>query len=287
MNPVAAFIRIAGQYSPPLAARAEWLRERRRGSIALRIMERLVEKGDVVVDVGASWGLYAWQLARLVGPRGHVHAFEPNPTVARSLRAIRSASGNMTVYGVALSETTGEAELHVPVLAGTRFAELASLGVRPNDPGVSYDRVRVEVESLDALLSSQLSRITFIKCDVEGHELAVLRGAERALREARPALLIEIEQRHQAEGTNIEQTFDHLLARDYVGYLVGERGLRPLGEFDVRRDQLAWLGPAFMPYGMPDGYVHDFLFVRPSTDVSALLAPPETAERSLARHLRV
>ena len=118
-------------------------------------------------------------------------------------------------------------------------------------------------------------------------ELAVLRGADRALREARPALLIEIEQRHQAEGTDIEQTFDHLLARDYVGYLVGERGLRPLAEFDVRRDQLAWLGPGFMPYGMPDGYVHDFLFVRPGTDLSALLASPEGAEESPARHPRV
>jgi FkbM family methyltransferase len=286
VDPIAAFIRISGQYHPPLAARVEWIRERRRRNPALRIMERLVGQGDVVVDIGASWGLYAWQLARLVGPRGHVHAIEPNPAVARSLRAMRRASGNMTVYGLALSETTGEAELHIPVLAGDRLAELASLGVAANRDALSYERVRVRLEPLDGLLAGQLSKLTFIKCDVEGHELAVLRGADRALREARPSLLIEIEQRHQAKGSSIERTFDHLLARDYVGFAVRDRGLRPLAEFDLRRDQLAWLGPEFMPYGMPDGYVHDFLFVRPGTDVSTLLAPPDASASSRPRHLR-
>jgi hypothetical protein len=146
--------------------------------------------------------------------------------------------------------------------------------------------VRVPLEPLDRLLSQDLSRLTFVKCDVEGHELAVLRGAERILREAHPALLVEIEQRHQGDGAGIERTFDHVLARGYVGYAVRERGLRPLGEFDVQRDQLAWVRPEFEPHGMPDGYVHDFLFVRPGTDVTALLAPPDARAVGASRRLQ-
>ena len=41
------------------------------------------------------------------------------------------------------------------------------------------------------------------------------------------------------------------------------RGLRPLRDFDVARDQLSFLGGRFVPYAMPDGYVYDFLFYPP------------------------
>lgn len=270
MDVVGAFIRISGQYSPSVAARTDWLRERRRGNMALRIMERFVGKGDVVIDIGAAWGLYAWQLARLVGRRGHVHVIEPNPAMTRSLNAIRGGRGNMTIYPLALSDTAGEAELHIPVVDGSKLGELASLAVPGQRAVFPHEQARVKLERLDAL---GIPEATFIKCDVEGHELAVLRGAERTLRQSRPAVLIEIEQRHQANGADIRQTFDHLLARGYVGYSVHRNGLRRLEEFDVRRDQLAWLESSFMP-AAPVGYVYDFLFVRPDTDVSELMATP-------------
>ena len=126
------------------------------------------------------------------------------------------------------------------------------------------------VARLDSVLADA-GPVGLIKCDVEGHELAVLRGAEGVLRGSRPALLVEIEERHP--DADVQATFDYLLGLGYAGYAVHADGLRPLDEFDIERDQLAFLGEDFIPYGVERGYVYDFLFVRPGTDVARLLAP--------------
>jgi FkbM family methyltransferase len=274
MDPVGALIRVSRGLSPPLAARIDWMRERRHGNIALRILETLVRKGDHVVDIGASWGFYTWQLIRLVGSHGRVTAIEPNPETLPSLSEIRGRRPNVVIHPVALSDQTGEAELHIPLLDDHEFSELGSMAVPRERAGVPHRSVRVRRERLDALLGA--ADVAFVKCDVEGHELAVLRGADAILRRCQPALLIEIEQRHQAQG-HIRDTFAHLASRGYVGYSVHEEGVRPLDEFDLEQDQLAFLGPQFMPYAMPTGYVHDFLFVGESGDLAPLLAPPRSS----------
>jgi hypothetical protein len=74
-----------------------------------------------------------------------------------------------------------------------------------------------------------------MKCDVEGHELAVLRGAEQTLRRCLPTILIEIEQRHQ--GGDIRETFAFLTDLGYGGHFLRDRDLCALEEFDLDRDQ--------------------------------------------------
>ena len=61
-------------------------------------------------------------------------------------------------------------------------------------------------------LVPQDSPISFIKCDVEGHEFAVLRGAERLLARSKPALLVEIEERH---GQTVSEVVGYLSDRGY------------------------------------------------------------------------
>jgi FkbM family methyltransferase len=269
MDPVGALIRVSRRFSPPLAARIDWTRERRLGNSTLRVLETVVRRGDHVVDVGANWGYYTWQLIRLVGPRGRVDIVEPNPEMLRYLRGIRGGRPNVTIHPLALSDQAGKAELHIPLLDGHQFSELGSMAVPRERAGIAHRTIAVRRERLDTLLGS--ADVDFVKCDVEGHELAVLRGAEAVLRRSRPALLIEIEQRHQSQG-DIRQTFAHLARRADLGYSINEDGLRPIEEFDLEQDQLAFLGPRFMPYAMPPGYVHDFLFVGSGHVVAPLLA---------------
>jgi hypothetical protein len=84
-------------------------------------------------------------------------------------------------------------------------------------------------------------------------------------------LLVEIEQRHQQRP--IADTFAWLEELGYAGWFLGPHGLAPLAEFDVERDQLAHLGPGVVEYGMPDGYVADFLFATAGRDLRAVSAP--------------
>lgn len=259
---------VVGRVSPRLRARAAWRLEGHGADFAPRVAEHLVRPGDVVLDVGASWGLYTSALSRLVGPSGHVHAFEPGPANLRSLRAI--AGDNVTVHAVALSDSEGQADLNIPVLSTRPTHAMASLETPSAKAGVEHRSVRVPLRRLDGIDALRDAPVSFIKCDVEGHEAAVLDGADALLTRTLPAILVEIEQRHQER--DIRELLASLTARGYAGYCLHANGLRPLGEFDVERDQLAHLDPDKVQPHPGEGYVNNFCFVDPSRDVSALLA---------------
>jgi len=103
--------------------------------------------------------------------------------------------------------------------------------------------------------------VDLVKCDVEGHELEVLRGGERTLRRGRPALVLEIEERHRPDG-GVAEVFDYLRSIGYEGRAARHDGLVPLDRFDVERDQLAHLRAGeTIAHDMPRDYVNTFLFV--------------------------
>jgi FkbM family methyltransferase len=200
-----------------------------------------------------------------------VHAFEPDPVSVAVLETLARHQPNLTVHPIGLSDVSDAATLHVPVFGGRRLGALATLSAPAEGTDVPREAVSVKVEPLDAMLGASDRPISFVKIDVEGHERAVLRGGEGTLRRFQPAMLIEIEQRHQSQ--DIRVTFDDLRGLGYEGYAMGPRGLRPVAEFDVRRDQLAFLTGGFVPGTMPPEYVHDFVFVAPGTEIRRLLAP--------------
>src|SRR5437868_3654072 len=187
----------------------EGARLRRQGDVSLRVMAALIKPGDTVIDVGANVGVYAFALARLVGRSGHVHAIEPDPVSVARLRRIAARCGQIEVHPVAASDARGSATLHVPVYGAKRLGALASLGTPGAGGAVQYESVSIDADTLDEIVP--MSEPAFIKIDVEGHEMAALRGAERTIRRTSPALLVEIEQRHSAVG--VTATFDHILAR--------------------------------------------------------------------------
>jgi hypothetical protein len=131
--------------------------------------------------------------------------------------------------------------------------------------GLPHQDVSVRTRTFDDVVGTRVGRLAFIKCDVEGHEHEVLLGAASTILQDRPVVLIEIEQRHRSRP--IDETFRWFLDRDYTGRAITASGLRPIGEFDVERDQLQYVGGA-VTYSRPaPNYVSDFLFV-PSEPIS-------------------
>jgi FkbM family methyltransferase len=271
IDPISAFIRLSGLVSPRFRARLDLRRQELGGDSAPRVAERLVRAGDVALDVGARWGTYTALLARVVGPTGLVHAFEPNRQHSRALRSIARASRNVHLHPFALSDEAGSAALHIPVLDGRASDGLASLA-RPTS---AHQTVQIERRRLDDF---PFERIDFIKCDVEGHELPVFRGGQATLRRLQPLVLVEIEHRHA--GADVGRTLAYLEGLDYCGYLIHRDGLRPATEFDLERDQLAFLGGPVSGWMMPPEYIHDFLFVPTGFEVAHLVAVPPTRRGS-------
>jgi FkbM family methyltransferase len=244
--------RIAWRLPAPSRARMLWSTGRRAGDEAYGLIDSAVATGAVVADVGANWGRYTSRFAHLSGSGGHVHAFEPGPPNHADLRRIAADAGNVTVHEVALGETPGRVTLHVPVEQGRRLSALASV-TRPDVPHEAYD---VEISTLDERLAG-LGRLDFLKVDVEGHELPVLRGGREVLARHTPVLFVEIEARH---GGSVEAVAAELAGHGYAGRMVTPSGLRPIEEFDPERHQAAHEGE-LAGGAVPEAYVNDFLFV--------------------------
>ena len=152
------------------------------------IFRRLIKPGNVVVDIGANWGLHSLYLSRLVGKMGRVIAIECFPPALAELRWHLGANRckNVTVVPTALADREGHAFFVPGESAYTgRLAESSKVAQK--------NAIEVPVRTLDGLLESlQLPVPTMVKIDVEGSESRVLEGAERMTRMCHPLFIIDL-----------------------------------------------------------------------------------------------
>lgn len=188
----------------------------------MKILDFLVRRDDRVVDVGGNRGIYAYQFWRL-GAR--VEVFEPNPTCFGVLAAWALDKPAVNLHSVALSGRSGSATLHVPI---------TEAGIEQDASGsieyAAVGRVRDQSVSLETLDSYGFDALTLIKIDVEGHEYNVIEGASATLARSAPALLVEIEQRHNTRP--IAAVFQKIERYGYQGFYMGVNGLSPFRNLD-------------------------------------------------------
>ncbi|WP_422928153.1 FkbM family methyltransferase [Singulisphaera sp. PoT] len=149
------------------------------------LLEHVLRPGMTVVDVGANHGLFSFEAAHLTGPTGRIHAFEPTPSTRALLQSNFDANGVTTVkvFSVAVSDAPGMAKLRVHrELSGLNT--LATKDITWNQGTLHADEiVEVPVTTLDDHAAREgLSHIDFLKIDVEGFELSVIRGARKLLK---------------------------------------------------------------------------------------------------------
>jgi len=153
--------------------------------------EALLGPGDVAIDVGAHRGRHTVPIARRVLPGGQVLAFEPLPFIrselADTLKAgFPDAGEALRIFPYALGERAGQAEFVVARDA----PEFSGLRERVYDVPTALERIPIEVRTLDEL-TSELSRVRYVKIDAEGGEYHILAGARGLLRRLRPIVTLE------------------------------------------------------------------------------------------------
>jgi FkbM family methyltransferase len=220
----------------------------------LGALARALRPGDVAVDVGANKGSYTWTLARAVGPRGRVVAFEPQPALAAYLTEACRDRPNVKIEAAGVSAASGSLTLIVPG-AGASSPDASFEAHAGADDGAR--RIEVPTFALDDYFAAEPARIGALKIDVEGHEAAVIEGAAGVLAKHRPALVIECEQRHLSGGATVEALIERVLGFGYDGFFVRRGALVPVAQFDRAACQV--IGPG--RFWDDPAYCNNFVFL--------------------------
>jgi FkbM family methyltransferase len=188
------------------------------GEPELRLVSRLCDPARNAVDIGANIGVYTYFLRRHAR---HVFAFEPNPELAALLRL--KFPSRVTVIQAAVSDRSGTAVFHVPVVAGKSAHELGSLEASD----AAAKKLEVPMVRLD---DNDCGDVGFLKIDVERHDQAVLRGAAETIRRCLPNILIEVTP--LLYGKPLREVFAPLTGLGYRAYFSFAGQYLPFERFD-------------------------------------------------------
>jgi FkbM family methyltransferase len=161
-------------------------RNRRYDEQTLLVMQRVLRRQSNTIDVGCHEGSVLREMLRR-SPRGIHYAFEPLPEFAQGLRASFGTKTNVRLHEVALSDVTGSATFQ-HVVTNPGYSGLRQR--RYDRPDETLAEIVVRTERLDDVVPRDQA-IDFVKIDVEGAELLVLRGAVMTLRRTRPTIVFE------------------------------------------------------------------------------------------------
>ncbi|HEY9769101.1 MAG TPA: FkbM family methyltransferase [Coleofasciculaceae cyanobacterium] len=159
------------------------------------IFAQHLQAGDVFYDIGANVGFFSIIAAKLVGNTGKVYAFEPGEGNANSIRhnARLNDFNQIEVIEKAVSNTSGEGQLLLAKYSGGHA--LATADAPPDLAG----EVTIDLVSIDDLIAQ--NRITppnFVKVDVEGAELDVLKGMSETIKTYQPTIIYEVDDSDRA-----------------------------------------------------------------------------------------
>jgi FkbM family methyltransferase len=210
--------------------------------------------GETLIDVGGNIGMVSLLGSHLVGPRGRVITFEPNPDPADRIREFIAQNDirNITLHQLGLADTPGQFTLSV-VTDHTGMGTLAD--PLPEHEALVSRRHTVDVRRGDDVIGPDVTGPTAMKMDIEGFECRALRGLTGTLERLKPAIVTEVMENHLTRaGASARELFDLLQGIGYQSYELGVRrrllgfgnavSLTPLkGPRPDHDGDVAWLVP--------------------------------------------
>jgi FkbM family methyltransferase len=182
------------------------------------IVPFLIRPDTVAVDIGANLGTYT---KIMLTRTRNVICIEPNPECCSVLRKVFGKEVNV-ITGAA-SNMNADVLLRIPN-AGLGYATVEEANARFAG---AFKSIHVPAFKIDDL---RLENVSFIKIDVEGHELSVLEGAGETLKKSQPSILLEAEERNRPGAVASVREFLEPLG--YHGYMLEEGTLVSIDRFD-------------------------------------------------------
>ena len=196
----------------------------------------LSDERPVLVDVGANTGRYSAALLHQF-PGARILAFEPAPANFKELETRFGDTDAVVCRQLALGETAGTLDLYdYADRAGSSHASVYRDVMTALHKTGDVRAITITVSTLDDVLAElDVPRIDFLKIDTEGHELAVLRGAERTLRTC-PPTAVQFEFNEMNVVSRIFLRDFYAVLEDYAFFRLLPNGLLPLGAYSPRNE---------------------------------------------------
>lgn len=227
---ISAFLRTYGVWQRPLTV----------------FIDGMLRQGDIFVDVGANIGYFSIIAASAVGPQGRVHSFEPDPENFELLKLNGRLNGlnNITFHNLALADQPGKTLLYRSEVNRGRHSLCPG-------PGLAGS-MKVPVTTLSLALQGENAPIRMIKIDVQGIDLAVLKGMEQLLdgRSAKPKIILEFSPKdNQSMAAGLKFFRDFVSVHDYSVHAFVANERRSVIPPRISLDTLLALQEDFVRYG--------------------------------------
>ncbi|TVQ63304.1 MAG: FkbM family methyltransferase [Spirulina sp. DLM2.Bin59] len=170
------------------------LQKRKQANFEKLLFLSVIQRGDIVIDAGANRGYYTTLFSHIVGHSGQVHGFEPVPLTFKLLTQTlqnEQVFANVIPNNCALGDQAGEAVLYLP------DQDDGQASMRQGHQTGSWKTVQ-QVQAYTCILKTldhycqNWPRLDFMKCDVEGAELLVIKGGSETIQKHRPMIYVEL-----------------------------------------------------------------------------------------------
>ena len=197
-----------------------------------KFLQKFLKPGMAFFDIGANQGFYTLLAAKKVGPQGKIFAFEPVPREFRNLKWNIFINGlkNVKIEAQALGCQNGFTNMFYCLNGKGSYSSL-----QPPSEKIKARRkvIKVSITSLDRYIQhNNILSIDFIKIDVEGGELDVLKGGINVLSKSRPVLMCEVsDKRTEQWGYSASEICDFVKKYKYQWFKFAfEDSLSPLDD---------------------------------------------------------
>ena len=199
----------------------------------IELLERFIKPGTDSIDVGVYRGVYSFEMSKY---SKNVHSFEPNPIIFEYInKNLKKIINNIFLYNYALSNKNEVIDLKVPIRNDKynrenfeEFYELGRATIHQENTFKRYEKFQITSKKIDEF--NFKNNISFIKIDVEGHELEVIKGGEEIISKNKPILLVEIEERYSQN--KVSDTINYINKLGYISHYYDNKILKKTSELN-------------------------------------------------------
>ena len=204
---------------------------RKKDENEIDLLKKFIIPETDSIDVGVYRGVYSYEMSKY---SKIVHSFEPNPVIFKHINDnLKKISKNIVLYNYALSDKNGTLELKVPIrnkkYDKDNFEEYYLMGratVHEKNEFQDYENFKINSKRIDDI--NFKNKISFIKIDVEGHEIEVINGAKLTIKRNKPILLVEIEEQHSKK--KVDESINYINKLGYKSFYYEKDSLKNTSE---------------------------------------------------------